>query len=160
MSVSSVQQVESADGTPIAYRVSGAGDAIVLVHGTGTSSADWAFVAPLLRDRFTVVTMDRRGRGKSGDGPEYAMEREADDVLAVLDAVGAEFLVGHSYGALCSILAAKRMDRLRRLVLYEPPFALTEDRLRGSTRWSRRAPWRPSSRASCAGPARRMDSSK
>ena len=95
----------------------------MLVHGSATSGQDWAFVAPLLRERFTVVTMDRRGRGDSGDAPEYAMEREAEDVLAVLEAVGGELLVGHSYGALCCILAA-RTGRLRRLVLYEPPIAV------------------------------------
>jgi pimeloyl-ACP methyl ester carboxylesterase len=120
-----VEHVGSVDGTRIAYRASGsgAGPPLVLVHGTGTSGADWAFVQRLLRDRFTVVTMDRRGRGESGDGPDYSMEREAEDILAVLDAVGAELLVGHSYGALCSILAADRTE-LRRLVLYEPPIAI------------------------------------
>src|SRR4051794_34889600 len=100
-----------------------------MVHGSGTSSADWVFAMPFLRERFTVVTMDRRGRGKSGDGPEYAMEREAEDVLAVLEAVGGELLVGHSYGALCAILAAARTERLRRLVLYEPPIGIETDRL-------------------------------
>jgi pimeloyl-ACP methyl ester carboxylesterase len=129
--VEDVQYVESADGTSIAYTASGRGDPLVLVHGGSTSSADWAFVLPFLRDRFTVVTMDRRGRGRSGDGPEYAMEREAEDILAVLDAVGAELLVGHSYGALCSILAAERADRLRRLVVYEPPIAVRGERIRG-----------------------------
>jgi pimeloyl-ACP methyl ester carboxylesterase len=123
--VSQIEYVDSADGTPIAYRASGSGDAVVFVHGVATSGADWAFLAPLLRERFTVVTLDRRGRGRSGDRPEYAMEREAEDVLAVLDAVGAEMLVGHSYGALCSILAAQRTDRLRRLVIYEPPIGVT-----------------------------------
>jgi pimeloyl-ACP methyl ester carboxylesterase len=59
------------------------------------------------------------------------MEREAEDVLAVLDAVDAELLVGHSYGALCSILAAERTGRLRGLVLYEPPIAVPADRLSG-----------------------------
>jgi pimeloyl-ACP methyl ester carboxylesterase len=124
--VTAVQHVESADGTRIAYRASGSGDPVLFVHGTGTSSADWVFVLRLLRDRFTVVTMDRRGRGASGDGTEHAIGREAEDVLAVLDAVGAELLVGHSYGAMCSILAAERSDRLRRLVLYEPPIAVQE----------------------------------
>jgi pimeloyl-ACP methyl ester carboxylesterase len=119
--------VTSIDGTPVAYRVSGRGDAVLFVHGSATSSADWLVVLPLLRDRLTVVTMDRRGRGRSGDGPDYAMEREAEDVLAVLDAVDAELLVGHSYGALCSILAAERTDRLRRLVVYEPPIAVKAD---------------------------------
>jgi len=121
------QHVASADGTAIAYRAFGTGPAIVFVHGTATSGADWVFVSRLLRDRFTVVAMDRRGRGKSADGPEYSMEREAADVLAVLDAVGAEMLVGHSYGAMCSILAAERADGLRRLVLYEPPIAVEGD---------------------------------
>jgi pimeloyl-ACP methyl ester carboxylesterase len=126
--VNGVRHVESADGTAIAYRASGSGEPILFVHGTGTSGADWTFVQPLLVDRFTVAIMDRRGRGASGDGPEYAMEREAEDVLAVLDAVGAEMLVGHSYGGLCSILAVQRTDRLRRLVLYEPPIGVTESR--------------------------------
>ena len=94
------------------------------MHGAATSSADWAFALPHLKQRFTVVTMDRRGRGNSADGADYAMEREAEDVLAVLDAVGAELLVGHSYGALCSILAAPGTDRLRKLVLYEPPIGV------------------------------------
>ena len=94
------------------------------MHGAATSGADWIFALPYLRERFTVVMMDRRGRGRSGDSPGYAMEREAEDILAVLDAVGGELLVGHSYGGLCSILAARDTDRLRRLVLYEPPIAV------------------------------------
>jgi pimeloyl-ACP methyl ester carboxylesterase len=122
--VSSVRHVSSPDGTPIAYRASGAGDPVLFVHGAATSGADWAFVARLLRERFTVVTMDRRGRGASGDGEEHSMEREAEDILAVLDAVGAERLVAHSYGALCSMVAAGRTDALCRLVLYEPPIAV------------------------------------
>jgi pimeloyl-ACP methyl ester carboxylesterase len=122
--VSPVQVAESADGTPIAYRASGRGEPILFVHGAATSGADWLFVLPRLRERFSVVTMDRRGRGRSGDGPEYGLEREADDIVAVLDAVGGELLVGHSYGGLCSMSAAAKTDRLRRLVLYEPPIAI------------------------------------
>ncbi len=129
-----VQHVASADGTPIGFRVLGSGDPILFVHGTATSSADWTFVMARLRRRFSVVTMDRRGRAESGDGPEHSMEREAEDVLAVLNAAGAELLVGHSYGALCSILAAQRTERLRRLVVYEPPIAVTADRVPGLDR--------------------------
>lgn len=114
----------SADGTEIAYRVAGNGEPLVLVHGAATSSADWVFAMQHLRERFAVVSMDRRGRGRSGDGAEHAMEREAEDILAVLEAVGGELLVGHSYGALCSILAVQRTDRVRKLVLYEPPIAI------------------------------------
>jgi pimeloyl-ACP methyl ester carboxylesterase len=129
--VAAVHHVESEDGTPIAYRASGNGEPVVFVHGSATSGADWVFLSPLLRDEFTVVAMDRRGRGKSGDTPDYAMEREAEDILAVLEAVDGELLVGHSYGALCSILAAERTDRLRRLVLYEPPIAIRTNWLAG-----------------------------
>lgn len=129
--MNAVRHVESADGTPIAYRTSGNGDPILFVHGASTSGADWTFLAPLLGERFTVTTMDRRGRGDSGDGPAYSIDREAEDVLAVLDAVGADLLLGHSYGGLCSILAAQRTDRLRRLVLYEPPIGVTHERARG-----------------------------
>ena len=121
--------VASADGTRISYRVSGAGEPVLLVHGAATSGADWAFLVRFLRESFTVVTMDRRGRGASGDGGAYAMDREAEDVLAVLEEVGAARLVAHSYGALCSILAVQRTDRLERLVLYEPPIAVPPDRL-------------------------------
>jgi pimeloyl-ACP methyl ester carboxylesterase len=129
--MTSVQFIESTDGTPIAYRVAGTGEPMVMVHGSGTWSADWLFVLPLLRDRFTVVTMDRRGRGRSGDARDYAIEREAEDVLAVLDAVDAGLLVGHSYGAMCSILAATHTDRLRGIVLYEPPIGVTQRHLDG-----------------------------
>ena len=117
----------SRDGTRIAFRTVGNGEPIVFVHGTGTTGADWVRLIPFLRERFTVVTMDRRGRGDSGDAAEYAMPREADDVSAVLQATGADLLVAHSYGALCSVLAAERLDHLRRLVLYEPPIAVKAD---------------------------------
>jgi pimeloyl-ACP methyl ester carboxylesterase len=128
---STINHATSPDGTPIAYRTSGHGEPLLLVHGSGTSSADWLFVLPHLREGFTVVTMDRRGRGKSGDGSSYSMEAEAEDILSVLDAVGAELLVAHSYGALCSILAAERADRLRRALFYEPPVAVRDERLAG-----------------------------
>jgi len=123
------EHVASADGTRIAYRTWGNGDPILFVHGSATFGADWLLVLPVLRERFTIVSMDRRGRGASEDGPEYAMQREADDILAVLDATDARQLVGHSYGALCSILAAARTDRLRRFVIYEPPIAISEGSL-------------------------------
>ena len=124
--MAAVEHVASVDGTQIGYRTWGEGDPILLVHGSATTGADWLFVRPMLRERFAVVSMDRRGRSSSDDAPDYAMEREAEDILAVLDASGAQQLVGHSYGGLCSILAAERTDRLRRLVIYEPPIAISE----------------------------------
>ncbi|HSI26477.1 MAG TPA: alpha/beta hydrolase [Aeromicrobium sp.] len=122
-----LRHVVSADGTSIGYRVTGEGPPVVLVHGVGTDSGDWFFVAPSLSAHFTVVTVDRRGRAESGDGPSYSMAREVEDILAVVDAVDAQFLVGHSYGGLCSMLAAARTDRLKALVVYEPPIGVTSE---------------------------------
>src|SRR5205085_11481698 len=82
----------------------------------------WAPLLPALDERFTVHAVDRRGRGASGDDRDYAIEREFEDVAAVVDAIGGPVhLLGHSYGALCALEAALRSDRLRSLVLYEPP---------------------------------------
>jgi pimeloyl-ACP methyl ester carboxylesterase len=122
-----VHHVESPDGTSIGYRVTGEGPPVVFVHGVATDSGDWFFVAASLREHFTVVTMDRRGRAESGDGPIYTIEREVEDILAVVDAVDAEFLVGHSYGGLCSMLAAALNDQLKALVVYEPPIGVTSE---------------------------------
>jgi pimeloyl-ACP methyl ester carboxylesterase len=117
-----MEHVVSRDGTPIAYSRSGAGPPLVLVHGTTADHTRWSFVAPELERRFEVVAMDRRGRGESGDGTEYSIEREAEDILAVIDAQARPVcLLGHSYGGLCALEAAARTDRITRMVLYEPP---------------------------------------
>jgi pimeloyl-ACP methyl ester carboxylesterase len=81
---------------------------------------------PRFEQQFTVYAMDRRGRGGSGDSPDYDIMREAEDVAAVAEAAfqqtGAPVAVlGHSYGALCSLEAALLTDNLSRLILYEPP---------------------------------------
>jgi pimeloyl-ACP methyl ester carboxylesterase len=95
----------------------------VLVHGAG--SARWSFdaVRPHLERRFTVVAVDRRGRGDSTDGEEeeeYSLEAEYEDVAAVVrDAGDGALLMGHSYGGLVAAGAARLLD-LPRLALYEP----------------------------------------
>lgn len=112
----------SRDGTRIACEKSGTGPPLVLVHGTTADHHRWAPVLPALAKHFTVYACDRRGRGASGDGPVYAIEREFEDVAAVVDGIGGPVdLLGHSYGALCSLEAAVLSPNLRRLVLYEPP---------------------------------------
>ena len=106
----------------IACEVSGEGPPVVLVHGAG--SARWSFdlVRPELESAFTVIAIDRRGRGDSSDGHGYEVEREFHDVAAVVrDAGDGALLVGHSYGALVAAGAAQLLDGLPRLVLYEPP---------------------------------------
>src|SRR5262249_24826275 len=112
----------SRDGTEIACEKGGAGPALVLVHGTTADHSRWAPIRAALEARFTVYACDRLGRGASGGGPVYARELEFEDVAAVVDGIGGPVdLLGHSYGALCSLEAATRAHNLRRLVLYEPP---------------------------------------
>jgi pimeloyl-ACP methyl ester carboxylesterase len=114
---------ESRDGTIVGYETSGTGPPLVLVHGAAVDRRCWAPVLPRLAERFTVHAMDRRGRGLSaGEGGPYAIEREGEDIAAVAEAAGRDvFLVGHSYGALCSLHATAATDAIGRLVLYEPP---------------------------------------
>jgi len=118
------ETVTSADGTTIAYERTGSGPPLVLVHGGGDVHEFWdlAGVCTAFADHFTVYAMDRRGRGESGDTAAYALEREADDVAAVVDSIDDPVvLLGHSYGALCALEAVLRTDNLRKLVLNEPP---------------------------------------
>ena len=118
-----MKTVLSRDGTPIAFLRSGAGVPLVLAHGTSGSFQRWDPVLPLLEKHFTVYAVDRRGRGESGDGgAPYAMEREFEDMAAVVDAVGEKaHLFGHSYGAVCALEASLLTARIDRLILYEPP---------------------------------------
>jgi pimeloyl-ACP methyl ester carboxylesterase len=120
-------RVRSPDGARLAVWRSGEGPALVLVHGTTVSHGDWLPVLPALRRQFTVYAMDRRGIGASGDAEAYALEREFEDVAAVADSVGEPvFLVGHSFGALCSLEAALLTPNIRKLVLYEPPIPIAD----------------------------------
>jgi pimeloyl-ACP methyl ester carboxylesterase len=117
-----MHQIKSKDGTPIAFWVSGQGAPLVLVHGTTADHTRWAPILDELEKHFTVHAIDRRGRGHSGDSPDHSLEREFDDVASVVDAIGRPVdLLGHSYGALCSLEASLRTPNVRRLVLYEPP---------------------------------------
>lgn len=124
--------VVSADGTPLAVRCSGSGSPLVLVHGAMGDLNSFALIEGRLAERHAVWVYSRRGRGGSGDGPHYALEREVEDVLAVLDAAGdGAHLLGHSSGAFYALLAAPRARSLRTLMLYEPPLhvdSVEEDR--------------------------------
>jgi pimeloyl-ACP methyl ester carboxylesterase len=122
MEKTAMDSIASRDGTRIAFRKSGNGPPLLLVHGTTADHSRWAGISPRLEARFTVHAMDRRGRGGSTDGPAYALQREAEDVAVLVDAMGGPALVlGHSYGALAVLEASLLTNRIRRLVLYEPP---------------------------------------
>lgn len=116
--------IRSADGTPIAVFTRGQGPPVVLVHGTTADHLTWRVIGPLLAARRTIHAIDRRGRGASGDGPGYAIEREFEDLAAVVDAIGADLgrpipVVGHSLGGRIALGAAGRTGAIARLVAYE-----------------------------------------
>ncbi len=117
--------VTSRDGTVIGFDTFGDGPPMVLVHGGTADRTRWTPVVPMLAERYTVHVMDRRGRGLSGDAPagtEYDIRLEGEDVAAVVEGAGRDvFVVGHSYGSLCTLEAALVTDAIGRAVLYEPP---------------------------------------
>jgi pimeloyl-ACP methyl ester carboxylesterase len=119
-----VGHVTSRDGTRIGYDRSGSGPPLVLVHGATADRTRWAGVSPRLAASFTVYAIDRRGRGHSSDAADYSIEREFEDVAAVVDAIAAADgpvnLLGHSFGGICALEGARLTSHLRRLVLYEP----------------------------------------
>jgi pimeloyl-ACP methyl ester carboxylesterase len=83
---SSISTVKSKDGTPIAVECAGAGPNLLVVHGGAGDRTRWKPLFPLFASRFTVCAMDRRGHGASGDAPDYDLQKEAEDVAAVVDA--------------------------------------------------------------------------
>lgn len=115
----------SKDGTRISFIRLGDGPSIVFVHGSLSSGTDWLGVANALSRRFTCFLMDRRGHGRSDWGAStYSMDRESEDVAAVLSAAGSgASLVAHSFGAVCALEAATRTP-VHRLALYEAPLPI------------------------------------
>jgi pimeloyl-ACP methyl ester carboxylesterase len=127
VSTTTLGTVPSADGTKIAFDQAGSGPPLVLVHGTTADRTRWDPLRPAFEEHCTVYAIDRRGRGESGDAAEYAMEREVEDIAAVVDSIDESVvLLGHSYGALCSLEAVLQTDNLRKLVLYEPPLPVSD----------------------------------
>jgi pimeloyl-ACP methyl ester carboxylesterase len=125
--------VRSADGTEIAYELHGDGPGVILIDGA-MCFRDSGPMRPLctqLDEDFTVLVYDRRGRGRSGDTEPYAVERELEDLDALLDALldstgttcGSPALVGISSGGALALRAASRLgNRIRAVAVYEPPF--------------------------------------
>jgi pimeloyl-ACP methyl ester carboxylesterase len=118
-----METITSADGTKVGWQTTGSGPPLLLVHGTTADHTRWAGITPRFERHFTVHAMDRRGRGASTDDARaYDIMREAEDVAAVIDAIGRPVdIVGHSYGAVCSLEASSLTDGVRKMVLYEPP---------------------------------------
>lgn len=124
--------VRSADGTVIAYSRAGAGAPVVLVDGALNDRAlngPNPRLAAVLASEFNVFTYDRRGRGESGDSARYSIEREVEDLQAVIDAAGGSaFVYGISSGGALALEAANRLSSIKRLALYELPFVTDDSR--------------------------------
>jgi len=135
-----VGKVFSKDGTAIAFDRIGYGPPVILIDGAlcyrgmGQSGQ----LAELLAPHFTVFTYDRRGRGASGDTAPYAVEREVEDIAALLgEAGGSAFVWGTSSGAVLAMEAANRLSGIKKLALYEPPFIVDDTRPTTEDGWDR-----------------------
>lgn len=123
-----MEKIQSKDGTAIAFDQSGEGPPIVLVAGASCNRGVNAATAAALAPRFTVLNYDRRGRGDSDDTLPYAVDREIEDLAALLDAAGGSASVlGFSSGAVLAAEAAANGLPIRHLILWEPPFSTDPD---------------------------------
>lgn len=127
-----MNKVYSKDGTPIAYDQAGEGPPLILVSGAlgerrHTQATD---LMAQLQPSFTVISYDRRGRGDSGDTQPYAVERELQDIEAIVDEVGGPvYLFGMSSGAVLALDAANSLaQKVKKVALYEPPFIVDDSR--------------------------------
>jgi pimeloyl-ACP methyl ester carboxylesterase len=124
-----VSKVTSRDGTSIDIERTGEGPPVVLVTGGSVDRASNTGLAAEISKSFSVFNYDRRGRGDSTDTPPYAIEREIEDIEAVIaEAGGSAHLYGSSSGAALALLAAASGLPLMKVALWEPPFVLDESR--------------------------------
>src|SRR5215207_3350820 len=120
-----VEKIKSRDGTEIAFDRIGQGPPVILVGGAFSWRKWRGFVelADLLSAHFTVLNYDRRGRGDSGDMQPYALERECEDLQAMISiAGGSAFVWGMSSGGILALEAARSGVAIERIAAYEPPF--------------------------------------
>ena len=126
---STLDHVTSKDGTRIAYERLGAGPVVILVCGGSVDRMSNAGLAALLAADFTVINYDRRGRGDSGDTLPYAVDREIEDIEALLEAEGGRAAVyGTSSGAALAFEATRKLQpKITKLVMWEPPYFVDPD---------------------------------
>ena len=122
--------VTSADGTPIAYQRDGSGPAVILIGGGLDDGSENAPLARELAEEFTVYNFARRGRGDSGDSSPYAVQREIDDIAAIIaEAGGSAYLFGASSGGMFALEAAAAGLPVGRIAVYEVPYDTADDAL-------------------------------
>ncbi|MDL5203932.1 alpha/beta hydrolase [Streptomyces sp. ALI-76-A] len=129
----------SRDGTPLAYERTGQGPAVVLVSGAMSTGGTVRPLAAALSDRFDVVVYDRRGRGDSGDTLPYAVDREIEDLAALIEVAGGEAaLYGVSSGGALALHAAASGLPVRRVAVYEVPYAMDESAVKERAEYTER----------------------
>ncbi len=113
--------VISKDGTTIGYRQYGKGPGVILVHGSIMTTQNFMKLAVALSDTYTVYVPDRRGRGISGPhGNHYCLDRECEDIAALVNKTGAQNIFGLSSGAVVALHSALMLPSLHKIALYEP----------------------------------------
>jgi pimeloyl-ACP methyl ester carboxylesterase len=123
-----MQTVTSKDGTTIAFEKVGRGPAVILVVGAFNDRQTGKPLAEALKSHFTVYNYDRRARGDSTDTMPYAVEREIEDLDALIaDAGGSAYVFGYSSGAVLSLLAAAKRPAITKLALYDLPLMVGSD---------------------------------
>ncbi len=123
------EMTTSADGTQIAFDRVGDGPTLVLVGAAWNDRMSAAPLAQLLADEFSVYTYDRRGRGDSGDTAPYAVEREIEDLTAVIEAAGGSaYAFGVSSGAALALESTAAGAPISKLAMYEPPYIVDDTR--------------------------------
>lgn len=126
-----MEKVTSKDGTTIVFERSGKGPAVVLVGGILGDHSQQAPVAELLAEHFTVFNYDRRGHGQSGDTPPYGVEREIEDLEAIIKEAGSSAFVYGTSG--CGVLALEAAahglaSKMKKLAMWEPPYIVDDSR--------------------------------
>jgi pimeloyl-ACP methyl ester carboxylesterase len=129
-----MHQVTSQDGTRIAYDKAGKGPPLILINGALAARSGGSELAQLLANDFTVYSYDRRGRGDSADTKPYSVQREIEDLEALIDAAGGSAHVyGKSSGACLALQAAASLGaKIQRLAIYEAPY---DDAEGAATKW-------------------------
>ena len=119
--------VISKDNTTIGYRQMGGGPGIILLHGGAKASQTLMQLGKDLSDEFTVYIPDRRGRGLSGPfGDNYGLQREVEDIDAIIKKTGAHYVFGTATGGTIALQSALQLPAIHKAVLYEPPLYVNE----------------------------------
>lgn len=130
-------KVTSKDGTTIAYEITGHGEVVILVLGALNSGKSGSRLARLLSSHFTVISYDRRGRGKSTDTEPYSPQRELEDIESLIDAVeGPVYLYGHSSGSAIVLKAGSKLHKqVKKIAIYEAPYSINDEETKTATEY-------------------------